>query len=260
MGKAMGESSGMIVASPPKSLEKVISFCLPAPCRDVVLGDLQERYTSVRGYLLDALSVVPLVILSRMRRESDPQVLLIEGLVLTLSFMAAAWLNDSAFLNDSWALVQLAVPAAVALIVVLFADVYGDPTRSSRVSSLKAPMIGLALTLVLCDAVLRSVAGLTIPRSILVQGSLLSVFLLSGIRLLLSPVAERKLGPAMAGNLPEKWNGRPESRCSIPILFAFAGAILMSAVLGAWLGGGAVALTVPVLILIAACLLYRRDS
>ena len=69
-------------SAPPRVMEAVVGFLLPPACREHVLGDLHERYTSPRQYLVDALLAVPLVIASRIRRTTDPDVFLMEALGL----------------------------------------------------------------------------------------------------------------------------------------------------------------------------------
>jgi hypothetical protein len=56
-------------SEPPRWLEAVVAALLPASCREEVLGDLRERYRNIASYALDAASVVPMLIWSRMRRS-----------------------------------------------------------------------------------------------------------------------------------------------------------------------------------------------
>ena len=53
---------------------------MPPACREEVLGDFCERYRSPAQYAFDAVFTVPLVISSRIRRTSDPQIVLIQSL------------------------------------------------------------------------------------------------------------------------------------------------------------------------------------
>src|SRR6266404_6104641 len=62
--------------------ERVVAFFIPPACREEVLGDLHERFLSTPRYVADALSTVPLVIVSRIRRSTDPVLLLMEAIVL----------------------------------------------------------------------------------------------------------------------------------------------------------------------------------
>src|SRR5438132_7461035 len=75
----------------PRHLENLLRWLLPPACREHVLGDLQERNQSPKSYLIDALSVLGPVIISRIRRTTDLQVFVMEVLTVYLSFTTAAW-------------------------------------------------------------------------------------------------------------------------------------------------------------------------
>ena len=57
---------------PPKVIERVVQLLMPPASREHVLGDLSERYVSPRQYLVDALRTLPFVVVSRVRRTSNP--------------------------------------------------------------------------------------------------------------------------------------------------------------------------------------------
>ena len=80
---------------PSKKLEMLAAFLIPPASREEVLGDLHERYKSPGRYLFDAFSTAPFVILSRIRRTTDPQLLLMEALLLYASFLVVAWYMDA---------------------------------------------------------------------------------------------------------------------------------------------------------------------
>src|SRR6185295_4003246 len=52
--------------------EAVVRALVPPASREHVLGDLQERCTSTRQYLLDALAALPFIVGSRIRRTTHP--------------------------------------------------------------------------------------------------------------------------------------------------------------------------------------------
>jgi hypothetical protein len=56
---------------PPPWLEFPVSRLVPPACREHVLGDFSERYTSPRQYAADALRTLPFVIAGQIRRTSD---------------------------------------------------------------------------------------------------------------------------------------------------------------------------------------------
>jgi hypothetical protein len=80
MGETLAEGNRLMKSAPLNWIEAPIGLLIPPACREEVLGDLYQRYAGPRQYLLDALRAVPLVIASRVRRTTDPAVLLIEAL------------------------------------------------------------------------------------------------------------------------------------------------------------------------------------
>src|SRR5215813_12620753 len=107
MGKAMGERGVLMNYGPSKTAEAIVAVFVPPACREEVLGDLHERYSSSGQYSTDAVRTIPLVIISRIRRTADPQVLLMQAFALYASFLIAAWLKDIALLNKHWGLLRL---------------------------------------------------------------------------------------------------------------------------------------------------------
>ena len=85
-----------------------------------VLGDFEEGAKSRRQYVKEAVSVFAPVIISRIRRVTDVQVLLMQALALYASFAAAAWyLGESEFLYQRAGLMLLAIPTAVSIAALL---------------------------------------------------------------------------------------------------------------------------------------------
>jgi FtsH-like protein len=71
MGKTMAERGGLMHCRPSKTAEAIVAVFLPPSCREVVLGDLHERYRSPGQYALDAMRTVPMVIYSRITRTKS---------------------------------------------------------------------------------------------------------------------------------------------------------------------------------------------
>jgi hypothetical protein len=69
-------------ARPPRAIQAIAAIFIPCACREEVLGDFEERCTSPMQYCRDAIVTVPLVILSRIRRTANPQLLLMHAFVL----------------------------------------------------------------------------------------------------------------------------------------------------------------------------------
>ena len=127
-------------SGPSKSAETIVGILTPPACREEVLGDLHERYRSPLQYGLDALGAVPLVILSRIRRTADPQVLVMQAFALYLSFLTAARFQDASLLQAQWGLLRLAIPAGMTLFGLILEDAYAIPGRRSPLSLVRGPL------------------------------------------------------------------------------------------------------------------------
>jgi hypothetical protein len=103
--------------------EAIVAMLIPPACREEVLGDLHERNTSSARFLMDAIRTVPLVVVSRIRRTSDPRLLVLHAIGLYFAFCMAAW-----FEAGSW---RLAIPSAAGLAALVLEDAYAG--RESRV-------------------------------------------------------------------------------------------------------------------------------
>ena len=164
-------------SGPSKSAEAIVAILVPPACREEVVGDLHERYRSPGQYVFDALITVPLVILSRVRRTADPQVVLIQAFVLYLSFLCAAWFKDAALLQAQWGLLRLAIPAGITLLVVMLEDAYASPGRRSPLSLVRGPVLGLAFALASQGLFWAGNPDLALPRWILLYGCAMSLLL-----------------------------------------------------------------------------------
>jgi len=179
---------------PPHFLEILVGLFIPPACREEVLGDLHERYTGLAHYVADALSTVPLVILSRIRRTTDFQVLLMEAFAVYLSFWGAARFDDAAFLNARLGLLRLAIPTATALLALMLEDAYAIPGRRGPLKAVRGPVFGIGMAL-LSQAIL-SVGNpeLPLPRWILWCGAGTGLLLVGAVRMLFPPLADRPQG------------------------------------------------------------------
>ncbi|MDR3702803.1 MAG: hypothetical protein P4L56_24365 [Candidatus Sulfopaludibacter sp.] len=175
----------MMPRGPSKAAEGVVAIFLPPACREEVLGDLRELYRSPGQYAFLALRTVPLVILSRIRRTADPQVVLMQAFVMYLSFLGAAWLHDRWLLSDESGLRQLAIPVGIALLGVLLEDAYARPGRRNALKLGRGPAIGLSVALVLYRA---------LPVWVMLYGCWMGLLLSSAVRLLFPPGADQLQG------------------------------------------------------------------
>ncbi len=178
-------------AAPPRVLEAVVGLLMPPACREHVLGDLHERYTSAWMYVKDAVHTVPRVIVSRARRTTDPQALLMEAFALYISFLAASLrLDGTPFLYEQQGFLRLGVPAAAALVALILGDAYSTGRRSPLMPLLESALsVGTGF---LSQALLLVVSReLVVPRWTMISGGGMGLLLLSALRVLFPPVAGR---------------------------------------------------------------------
>lgn len=181
-------------ASPPKAVQAIAALLVPCACREEVLGDLQERCTSPMQYCADALSTVPLVILSRIRRTADPQLLLMHAFVLYLAFYGAAWFKARTLLYEPGVLTRLAIPGVVTLLVLVLEDAYAKPGNRSPLRLIRGPLLGLSWMLLSQAALWATHSNFTLPPWIVLYGGAMGLLLTSALRLLFSPPSTRQ-GP-----------------------------------------------------------------
>jgi len=252
----VGQGDGLMERGPSRLLEAVAGFFIPRACREHVLGDLCERYTSPAQYMMDALRTVPLVIISRIRRTTDAQVLLMEAFALYLSYLAAASFLDRQFLTDQRGLLRLAILAAIALVALMVGDAYSDPKKRSLLRPILCAATAIESA---CLAQALFWAGnreLAVPAWIMIFGSGLSIVLVSGLRLLFRPVTEHPQG-AGKGALWLAQTGEPVRIPSVVMhLVACVWIIVMAACFDQPLRRGVVA----ILLALGVVAQLRRNS
>src|SRR5262249_26979523 len=159
----------------PKALEAVIGFLVPPACREHVLGDLRERYTSWRRYIGDAVDTIPRLIVSQIRRRTSPRVFLMEAGPIYLSFLAAWELDGAQPLLESRALLRLAIPTAAALAGLLLGDAYASPGKRGPLTPILEASAGVACAFLSQFAISVADEELVMPRWIMVSGSGMSL-------------------------------------------------------------------------------------
>lgn len=182
---------------PPTIIVRVIGWLIPPSCREEVLGDVQEVSASPAEFLLQAAKAIPFVIFSRIRRTSDTVIRFMEGMALYTSFVLAAGWLDRGLLNDSFGFLRLAVPSVSALATLMFADAYADPRKRSPLRPLFGPILGLAVAVIMQPAL----GEWALPETILFYGGAVGVVLISTLRLIFPPIADR---PQLA-RIPALW-------------------------------------------------------
>ena len=183
--------------APHRFIETLIGLLIPPVSREHVLGDLHERYRSTGQYIHDAIRTVPFVILSRIRRTTDPQLLLMEAFALYLSFVTTAWwLGPPSFLYEQWGLLRLAIPTAVTLLTLTLVDAYVDPSRRSVLKPAIQAAVGIGFAF-LSQATLWIAGGdFALPWKIMLYGAGGSLILISALRFFFAAPEIRPRGGA----------------------------------------------------------------
>jgi hypothetical protein len=124
---------------PPALAEAVVRALVPPASREHVLGDLHERFTSTRQYLLDALAALPFVIGSRIRRTTHPV-----GFVFTVAFLWFAVFYGPS--QKSW--LTALIPSVCGALAFVFRDAYRTiKPRCVREAAFDAGAFALAVAL-----------------------------------------------------------------------------------------------------------------
>jgi hypothetical protein len=215
----------------------IVGILTPPACREEVLGDLHERYRSPLRYVFDALAAVPLVILSRIRRTADPQVLVMQAFALYLSFLTAARVQDGSLLQTEWGLLRLAIPPGMTILGLILEDAYSTPRQRPALGLVRGPLIGLGLALLSQATLWARNPTIPLPLWILLSGCAMGLLLSSAIRMLFPPLTHRLQGV----NAPAFWlkrdGGEMGERTKSFLQAVIAAAIVAGAIMGALSSG-----------------------
>jgi hypothetical protein len=143
---------------------------------------------------------------------TDAQVVLMQALVLYISFVAAAWYSgESSFLYQQAGLIRLAVPTAVSIVVLLLASAYAHPERQSiwrpalhATTSIAVGFLGQAL-------VFDTWPNLAVPLPVLLEGSCIAVVLVSTLQMLFPPIGHH------SKFIPQKITAKPPRMELLPV-------------------------------------------
>lgn len=183
-------------SGPSKIAESLVYWLVPPACREEILGDMRERNRSTAQYLGEAMSTVPSVIYSRIRRTTDAVVtLMLAASMYTAFVMSARWLAPELLLRE-YGYASLAIPPAIFLVAIIFADAYSDAKKRWPLKPLLGPILGLVLTYSM-----ELNQRWALPAAVLAWGGGLSVLLVSTLRLIFPPVSERP----QAAKIPAFW-------------------------------------------------------
>ena len=166
----------------------MVAWLVPPACREEVTGDLHERYTSRGQYIAEAICTIPLVVWSRIRRTTDPQMLLMEAFALYISFVGAAWkLDGTPFLGQQWGYLRLAIPAAVALATLKLEDAYARPGTRSPLMPILQTTFSFSIAWLWQFALMAIEPRWAAPTRVMIYGSGISMILVSTLRMLFPP-------------------------------------------------------------------------
>jgi hypothetical protein len=243
---------------PPKTLEKVVTMLIPPACREEVVGDMHERYASTGQYILEAIQVIPMVVASRIRRTADPQVVLLESLALFFAFLVGGWYQEGtfAFLYADGGFLMVAIPCTMILLGIVLADAYATPGRRSPLKSMWGLILGLGAACI-AESVLTGIRPqLVMPGWMMFYGSIIAVLLVSSLRILFPPVADRPLGAGgPAFWLKHEGNSSGTARAAVDVIRSI-GFIVAIGFIGTWMGGPS--LGKPLVMVLAMILVVRE--
>ena len=187
----MGPAPAKMESGPPRMMEVLFWLLLPPACREEVLGDLHERYRGPGHYFLEGCTTVPMAILSRIRRTTEPGLLLLEAMVLYLALTAGALVSgQTRFLTEQNGYFKLAVLIVMALLALVVVDAYA--TLGVRLALAPVAALGALLFQFRLQATNPELA---IPSfRMILLGSLAGMLLVAALRLLFAPGNNRTTG------------------------------------------------------------------
>lgn len=129
------------------------------------------------------------VIISRIRRVTDVQVLLMQALALYASFVAAAWyFGESEFLYQRAGLIRLAIPTAVSIATLLLSNAYANPERQAPWRPALRAAISITVGLLGQALIFDTWSSLAIPLPALLEGGCIAIVMVSTLQMLFPPL------------------------------------------------------------------------
>jgi len=169
---------------PPQFAEDLVASLLPPACREEVLGDLFESCRSPMEYGLSALAVIPRVIFSQVRRNTDSFVFLLTACALAYSFLAGSARMSPGL---SHPLLRLGIPSAAALLCLLLCNGFA-PAEERRLHAVTFDIVIAMAAAALTQLVLLALQrGLMLPGWWPSEGTALSWIAIIVLRALFPP-------------------------------------------------------------------------
>jgi hypothetical protein len=169
-------------AHPPRLIEDIFGALIPPACREHVLGDWHERYTSPSQYISDAIVTLPFIIVSQIRRTFRIELFLAELCAAYIAFGLASFRDGPGYLFAEGMLLPLAIMIGAVLFPLIVTEAYRDRDNESlRWMCLR---VGIALASgYFVQGVLGLLdSGLKLPASLTLSGTLLAFPMLVMVR------------------------------------------------------------------------------
>ncbi len=180
---------------PSRAAEFIVTLLTPPGYRETVVGDLHERYRSPTHYFADVLTTVPAVIWCRVRRTTRGELLLMESMLVFLSFMAAAFVLDRpAFLTGAPEYAVLSIPCATMILSWKLVDIYSVASSLTPLKHIQQGCLALGITLLVQGFLSYSNQDLRLPLSIMSAGGAAALILISTVRILFPTIDNRPRG------------------------------------------------------------------
>ena len=124
---------------PPELAEDLVGWFLPPACREEVLGDLWESCKNPVQYTISALAVVPRVVVSQIRRNTDVWIFLLT--TCGVCYSVAAGVFNLSLEGDPNGILRLAIPVVPAVLILLIRNGFASlEDRRRRSSSAAKPL------------------------------------------------------------------------------------------------------------------------
>jgi hypothetical protein len=142
---------------PPELAEDLVGWFLPPACREEVLGDLWESCKNPVQYTISALAVVPRVVVSQIRRNTDVWIFLLT--TCGVCYSVAAGVFNLSLEGDPNGILRLAIPVVPAVLILLIRNGFAsleDRRRRAITLDITVAMGVAALTQLILLASFRS--------------------------------------------------------------------------------------------------------
>jgi hypothetical protein len=164
-------------ARPPELISRAVGILIPSCVREEVTGDLCERYKSPMQYLKEVVTMLPHLIASQIRRNTNAPMFGVQAFLLFFCFGGFVAAGDAAALDvPRW--LRAALPTLVALGALLLRDAYRENASKPAwkagfdvVTVIITVLASQALLVALSGAEILSADWLLSPRRAFVAGA-----------------------------------------------------------------------------------------